>query len=98
MEAADPFSTPDAITAELVRRNPALAAELGVTLPELAALMAMTATLAQAEADGWISAEERRLYQAEANPADLRAMGYGETEANAILEEQWQDLAHASSS
>lgn len=101
MATAIPFAlsapAPDAIAAEFARRNRRIAADLHVSVDELAALTATTTTLAEAEDLGWVSAEERRLYEGNATLADLRALGYGEDEARAILDEQEQDRACASS-
>lgn len=88
----------DADATEFARRNPRLAAELGVTIDGLAALTSTTAGLEEAEQIGWIVPEERRLYQGKATLADLRLLGYADEEAHAILVEQSQDQACASSS
>jgi hypothetical protein len=102
MSAALPLSPPplpsEVFAGEFARRNAPLAADLGVTMDQLAALTAQTATLSEAEQLGWISPEERRLYQGEATMADLRALGYSDEEAHVILDEQRQDRACASSS
>src|SRR5262249_18593225 len=58
MAAAAPLLSPpspgEVVAMEFARRNASLAAELGVTLDQLAALTAQTATLAAAEQFGWI--------------------------------------------
>lgn len=82
---------PDVVATEHARRSPRLAAELGVTVDGLAALTATAVGLDEAEQLGWIPPEERRLYQGTASAADLRALGYGEDEAQEILVEQGQD-------
>jgi hypothetical protein len=90
-----PAARPDPIALEFARHNPQLAADLGVSLDELATLASTTVSLAEAEALGWITPEERRLYRGEATPKDLRGLGYGEHEARAILAEQRRDPASA---
>jgi hypothetical protein len=87
----------DPIAAELARRNPGVAARIGVSVDELAQFAADSVSLEQAEQLGWIDAAERRLYQGQATLEDLRAMGYGDNEARAMLDEQQQDRACASS-
>lgn len=86
------------IAAEFARRNPGVAARIGVSVEELAELAAEPVSLEKAEQLGWIDAAERRLYQGQATFDDLRVMGYGDDEARAILIEQQQDRACASSS
>ncbi len=83
-----PTIEPDAIATELARRSPRIAAELGVSADELGTLIATTVTLAEAEQLGWISAEERRLYEGQATLEDLRTLGYDEEKARSILAEQ----------
>jgi hypothetical protein len=73
---------------EFARRNPKIAAAIGASINELATLASTTATLAQAEQLGWISTEERRLYEGDATLEDLRALGYGEEDAIMILDDQ----------
>jgi hypothetical protein len=95
---AMPAIASNVVAVEFARQNPQIAAELGLSTEMLAGLSADTVSLAEAEKLGWIDAAERRLYEGCATPDDLRALGYDEAEARAILDEQEQGRACASSS
>jgi hypothetical protein len=78
----------EVLAAEFARHNPAIAADLGVSVEELARLAATSAPVEEAVARGWVSAQEQRFLEGEATMADLLALGYSHEESRNLLAEQ----------
>jgi hypothetical protein len=87
----EPAASPsdlEVLAAEFARHNPTIAAELGVTVEELAKLAATSTPIDKAVEHGWISAEEERFLQGRATMDDLLALGYSHEESMELLVEQ----------